>query len=164
MFQNFGQGVSSYRMSSKVFLIIFRSPSQFSSESSGGIGLPKILLMGTDLPIFEPEEPKIGAEGAVLEIFGKFSKSGLICKKKSILERIWIQKLFLEYPHVNRPENGFLGGQIFSTPYFSQFFGHYALDISRFFGLRRCFGKKSPRGKVRLPISGWKLSKNNPSN
>ena len=61
------------------------------------------------MPIFGPEGPEIGDEGAVLENFGKFSKKvAEKCNKIQFWEKFWILEKIFRIPLVNRPKNGFL--------------------------------------------------------
>ena len=64
------------------FLLLSDPLYTFRRSSQGGDRLTKISSGGIAWPFYGPKGPKIGAEGAVLENFGKFSKkSGLKCNK-----------------------------------------------------------------------------------
>ena len=78
----------------------------------GGGGLPDFPQVGKGLacPFWGPMGPKIGAEGAVLENFGKFLKKvAKKCNRNQFCLKFWINKNF-RMPLVNRPEDRFLGG------------------------------------------------------
>ena len=89
-----------------VSLTIFRPPSHFPSDISGGIGLPKN-SQGVSLTIFGPKWPEIGAEGAVLEKFWQIlAKVPKIPITINFAKNFGLEKFF-RVPLVNCPKNGF---------------------------------------------------------